>query len=151
MSAVAYPGYVLECAGLMQPVKAVAESPEVGTSSRQSALQVTTQKTLSARNLGAALLTAALAALVLMAQQMMDTWMDSHLFAGWIVLWMIVFGASLVLAAPARRLATRIQTRWTDMRQQWAEDAAEQELMQLAKNDPRVMAEIRAAATRQAG
>ena len=49
------------------------------------------------------LLAAVVSALLVVANQVIDTWTEGHLLAAWIVLWTVAFAALGLLAAPARR------------------------------------------------
>lgn len=61
----------------------------------------------AASSLAAMLLAAAVAALAVVANQLMDAWVDGHLFLGWVTLWVVVFGGLGMLAGSARRIARR--------------------------------------------
>jgi len=92
---------------------------------------------------GASMLLAAIvAALMVVANQVIDTWTEGHLLAAWIVMWALAFAAIALFAAPARRAATALRAgarRWASARKQAAED---QQLWNLAMTDARVMADI---------
>jgi len=92
---------------------------------------------------GASLLLAAVvAALMVVANQVIDTWNEGHLLAAWIVMWAVAFAAIALFAAPARRAAAGMRAgakRWAAARKQAAED---QKLWDLALTDARVMADI---------
>lgn len=45
----------------------------------------------------AMLLALAVAALVVLADQRIDTWTDGHLFLGWMGLWVVIFAATALL------------------------------------------------------
>jgi len=88
------------------------------------------------------LLAAIVAALVVVANQVIDTWTEGHLLAAWIVMWAVVFAATALLAAPARKVAAAARVtlqRWAEARKQAADD---DKLWQLALTDARVMADI---------
>src|SRR4051812_33442703 len=51
------------------------------------------------------LLAAIVSALLVVANQVVDTWTEGHLLAAWIVLWTIAFAALALFAAPARSAA----------------------------------------------
>jgi hypothetical protein len=97
---------------------------------------------------GASLLLAAMvAALVVVANQIIDTWSEGHLLAAWIVMWMVAFAALALLATPAKRAAISLRPglkRWAAARRQAAQD---RELWQLALTDARVMADLNCAMT----
>jgi hypothetical protein len=98
---------------------------------------------------GASLLLAAIvAALVVVANQVVETWSEGHLLAAWIAMWAIAFAAMAMLAVPAKRAAKKIGVgfnRWMTARREAAEDRA---LWQLARSDSRVMADLTCAMTR---
>jgi hypothetical protein len=97
---------------------------------------------------GASMLLAAIvAALVVIASQVIDTWTEGHLLAAWIVMWAVVFAALALFAAPAKRAAAAMRVgmqRWAAARKRAAED---DQLWQLALTDARVMADISRAMT----
>lgn len=95
------------------------------------------------------LLAAIVAALVVVANQVVETWTEGHLLAAWIVLWTVAFAGLALLAAPARGAARSLGAGWSRLLQARREAAADRELLALAASDPRVMADIRVAATRQ--
>lgn len=92
---------------------------------------------------GAPLLLAAIvAALVVVASQVIDTWTEGHLLAAWIVMWAVAFAALALFAAPAKRAAIALRAglrRWAAARKQARED---DQLWKLALTDARVMADI---------
>ncbi len=98
---------------------------------------------------GASLLLAAIvAALVVVANQVVDTWSEGHLLAAWIVMWTVAFAAMALLAAPAKTAAVALRVgfaRWNAARKQAAED---RELWALAQTDSRVMADLTCAMSR---
>lgn len=105
----------------------------------------------SAKGLAAMLLAAMVAALVVVADQLVDTWADGHLLAAWVVLWIVGFGALALLAGPARRVAQRVLTGLDGWSREVARRRADARLLEIAERDPRVMADLRAAMTRAEG
>lgn len=88
------------------------------------------------------LLAAIVAALMVVANQVIDTWTEGHLLAAWIVMWAVAFGALALLATPARRAVMTLRTgarRWAVARKQAAQD---EKLWAIALTDARVMADI---------
>jgi hypothetical protein len=88
------------------------------------------------------LLAAIVAALMVVASQVIDTWTEGHLLAAWIVMWAVAFAALALLAAPAKRAAAALRVgmqRWAAARKRAAED---EQLWRLALTDERVMADI---------
>lgn len=100
-------------------------------------------RSFDATRAGASLLLAAIvAALMVVANQVIDTWTEGHLLAAWIVMWLVAFAAIALFAAPAKRAAKALRAgmqRWAAARRQAAED---QKLWDLAMTDARVMADI---------
>ena len=60
-------------------------------------------KVTGARSIAALLLAAIVSALVLAANQLIDTWADGHLLAAWAVLWAIALATIALAANPIRR------------------------------------------------
>jgi hypothetical protein len=100
---------------------------------------------------GASLLLAAIvAALVVVANQVVETWTEGHLLAAWIAMWAVAFAAMAMLAVPAKRAAKQIGVgfgRWMAARREAAADRA---LWELAQSDNRVMSDLTCAMTRAA-
>ena len=92
---------------------------------------------------GASMLLAAIvAALMVVANEVVDTWTDGHLLAAWIVMWAVAFAALALLAGPATRTVAGLRAaarRWKAVRRQ---AAADEQLWAVALTDARVMADI---------
>ncbi|MEJ7931505.1 hypothetical protein WG922_16145 [Ramlibacter sp. AN1015] len=91
---------------------------------------------------GSVVLAAVVAAVVALANQVVDTWTDGHLLAAWIVMWLVAFAALALFAAPVRRAAATasgLLANWRARRFQAAED---RRVWELALTDARVMADI---------
>lgn len=100
------------------------------------------QRLDGARAAGSFLLAAIVAALLVVANQVVDTWTDGHLLAAWIVMWTVAFGALALFAAPIRRASVAFQLwfkRQAAKRREAAEDA---KLWRVALTDDRVMADL---------
>lgn len=100
------------------------------------------------RSLAALLLAAMVATLVVVADQLMDTWADGHLLAAWVLMWVIGFSALALLAPTARSVAGRVMDGLDGWSQGLARRRADERLLDLARKDSRVMADIQAAASR---
>ncbi|MFM6985112.1 MAG: hypothetical protein ACKOXQ_00540 [Hydrogenophaga sp.] len=100
------------------------------------------QRPDGARSLAALLLTAAVAALVVVADQLIDTWVDGHLFLGWVALWVLMFAGSALMAGSARRMARSTMNALDGWSRSLAESRAEARLWELARRDPRLKAEL---------
>lgn len=102
----------------------------------------------SARGAATLLLAAVVSALLVVANQVIDTWTEGHLLAAWIVLWTVAFAALGLLATPLRRAVRAGRgalARSSATRRQAAQD---RELWALALTDARVMAELSRAMSR---
>ncbi|KQR42816.1 hypothetical protein [Acidovorax sp. Leaf160] len=92
---------------------------------------------------GASLLLAAVvASLLVVANQVIDTWGEGHLLAAWMVLWMVAFVALALLAGPARGVVASLRTQYGN----WAEALRRQEederTWNAALRDARIMADL---------
>jgi hypothetical protein len=95
-----------------------------------------------ARGAASLLLAAIVSALLVVANQVVDTWSDGHLLAAWMVLWLVAFAALALLSAPARRASVALRAgfaAWAESRRRAAED---QHTWEVAIRDPRIMAEL---------
>ena len=102
----------------------------------------------STRSLSVMLLAAMVSALVVVADQLIETWADGHLLAAWVALWLIGFVALAMFAAPARRLAAGAVAALNAWSARTAMARADARLWKIAQADPRVMAELNAALAR---
>jgi hypothetical protein len=120
-----------------------AQHPGVARAERAAdAFKSATSAFDGARGMAALLLAAVVSALLVVANQVIDTWTDGHLLSAWIALWVLAFAAIALLASPARRAAVGLRASyqaWAAGRKQAAED---DKLWSLALTDARVMAEI---------
>jgi hypothetical protein len=94
------------------------------------------------RGLAALLLAAAVAALVVLADRLISTWADGHLFLAWVALWVVIFAGSALFAGTARTLAQRTLRSLDNWSATLAEARAEMRLWELARRDPRLMNEL---------
>lgn len=97
------------------------------------------------RGLAGMLLAAAVAALVVIADQLVSTWADGHLFLGWVAMWAVVFASMALLSGMARRLSQRVVRGLDAWARRRAEARAEARFMILAQRDHRMMAEFQRA------
>ena len=101
------------------------------------------------RPLAGMLLAAVMAALLVAADQVIDSWADGHLLAAWVALWTICFAALAVLATPLRKASNAGANWFVTWRKACAAQRAEEDMWEMARQDPRVMMEIRLASLRQ--
>ena len=127
-------------------------SSSISTSREAAPSQSLTQgKRLDgSRTLAGMLLAAAMAALLVVADQVIDTWSDGHLLAGWVALWTVAFAALALLTTPLRKLAGYIAGSVTQYVADTRRAHVEARMWELANRDPRVMADLRVAKMRQA-
>ncbi len=102
----------------------------------------------STNGLSTMLLAAMVSALLVVADQLIDTWADGHLLAAWVALWLVGFAAVAVFAGSARRLAAAVVRSLDAWSQRVAKSRADDRLWAIAQSDPRVMADLTAAMTR---
>ena len=125
------------------PARYPVQHPGVARVERSFSLLATAAKRFDgARAASSLLLAAVVSALLVVANQVIDTWTEGHLLAAWIVLWIVAFAALGLLAAPARRTATALRTAmkaWNERRVQAAQD---EQYWQAALADARIMADI---------
>ena len=94
------------------------------------------------------LLVAAVAALIVVADQLIDTWADGHLLVVWVALWTVAFAALALLAPPLRQLTTSLASlisRWSAAQARRRSDNA---LWAFAQQDYRVMRDLQVASIR---
>lgn len=84
------------------------------------------------RSLATMLLAAAVAALVVLADQMIGSWADGHLFLGWVALWVVIFAGSALFAGTARRAAKATLRSLDSWSRSLAEARAEAERLWIA-------------------
>jgi hypothetical protein len=120
-----------------------AQHPGVARGERLAEVLLAIGRNFDSSRAGATLLLAAMvAALIVVTNQVIETWTDGHLLAAWIVMWAVVFAALGLLAAPAARMATQSRVLfqgWLAARRQRASD---DEMWIAALRDSRQMADI---------
>lgn len=124
---------------------------------RASAVRTSTDTATSAKTavrydaasgLSAMLLAAMVSALVVVADQLIDTWADGHLLFAWVALWAVGFAALAIFGGAARRLAAAAMVALDDWSQDVAQARADKRLWAIAQSDPRVMADLQMAISR---
>lgn len=104
-----------------------------------------------ARTLAAFLLASVASALIVVADQVASTWAEGHLLAAWVLLWAIGFTVLAAFAQTARRVAARLLAALNAWSAGVARARADDRFWRAAQEDPRVMAELRAALSRDDG
>lgn len=100
------------------------------------------------RGVAVLLLAGAVSALLVAADQLVSIWAEGELMLAWLALWAVVFAAYVLFADVVRQwpqqLAEAMDRRLLHMR----ERAADARMWAVAQSDPRIMAELDAAALR---
>lgn len=99
----------------------------------------------TARGLSTLLVAGFIAALAVVANQLVDTWVDGHLFAAWVALWTLVFATLAMLAPLIKDFIDGVGQKLDASRQQASQAHSDAAYLEAARSDPRVMAELRAA------
>lgn len=102
----------------------------------------------STKSLATMLLAALVAALVVVADQLIDTWADGHLLAAWVALWSVAFVAIALLAPAAKRAAVSLTQEAKAWSHRMTLAQSEARYWESAQSDPRIMAELQAAILR---
>lgn len=102
----------------------------------------------STKGLSGMLLAAMVAALVVVANQLIDSWADGHLLVAWIALWVVGFSAIAIFAGAARKVAGTAISFLDAWSVRVAKARADKRLWVIAKSDARVMADLTAAKAR---
>ena len=102
------------------------------------------------RSLSTLLLAAVVAAMVVVADQLIDTWADGHLLAAWVTLWAVGFVAVGLFAGATRELASRLMTGLDAWSARLAHRRADERLWAIAQTDARLMADLQGAINRNA-
>ena len=102
----------------------------------------------STKGLAALLLAALVAALMVVADQLVSFWADGYLLASWVTLWAIAFAALALMAPTAHRLAASLSVAWKERAARVANERSDALYWASAQRDPRVMSELQAAISR---
>ena len=102
----------------------------------------------SAKTLATLLSAAVVAALVVVADRLIDTWADGHLLATWVIMWAVAFAALGFLAPMVKDGARGLLQAYAAWAERSHNAQAEEAYWQSALNDPRVMADYQAAKLR---
>ena len=102
----------------------------------------------ASKTLAGVLLSAVMASLLVVADQVIENWADGHLLLGWVALWSLVFAGLAFCARPLRRGSTAVALALETRLKAAAQARNEARMWELARMDPRVMDELRAATKR---
>ena len=101
-----------------------------------------------ARGVATLLLAALVSALLVVANEVIETWSDGHLLAAWIALWLVGFAALALLARPMRSLTVHAPQAWRRRVAALRQSAQDARMWDFAQHDSRVMADILCAKVR---
>ena len=102
----------------------------------------------SAKGLAAMLLAAIVSALLVVADQMLETWADGHLMMAWVALWAVGFAAIALLAGTVRRFSANVIGELNAWAARAAQSRADERLWSIALTDARVMSDLQTALAR---
>ncbi len=102
----------------------------------------------SGKGMAAVLLAAIVSALLVVADQLLDTWADGHLMAAWVALWALGFVAIALLAGTVRRFSAKVVAALDGWAARTAQARADERLWAIALKDARLMAELQSALAR---
>lgn len=108
----------------------------------------TAHNTSQAKTLASLMLAAGVAALVVMADQMIDSWADTHVVAAWLALWAVAALAIGLLRGVTRLLAQNLMGGLDAWSARLARRRADQRLWAMAQTDPRLMSDLQTAMDR---
>lgn len=94
------------------------------------------------KTLAGMLLAATLAAVLVVADQLIETWVDGHMLVGWVALWTVTFAALAVLAPPLRKLTSAMAAALARWSQAATQRSMEEKMWEYAQHDSRIMAEL---------
>ena len=100
-----------------------------------------------ARAAASMLLAAIVSALLVVANQVVDTWTEGHLLAAWIVMWTLGFAALALLAAPARNLIANLRSGYAAWHARAVQRTHDEQFWKAALSDARIMSDISRAMT----
>ena len=114
----------------------------------KASVAVSASEGTSSRALASLLLAAGVAALVVLADQLLDSWAERHEVAAWLVLWGIAVAAIALLRGVSRYAARNAMGALDAWSANMAKRRADERLWSMAQTDPRMMADLQAALTR---
>ena len=109
---------------------------------------VTAPKSEASRTLAGLMLAGVMAAMLVVADQVIDNWADGHLLLGWVALWSVVFAGLAFFARPLRKITMVLAASVDRQMKVAAQIRREEQMWEFANRDPRVMEELRAAVAR---
>jgi hypothetical protein len=102
----------------------------------------------SSSGLALTLLAAMVSSLVVVADQLIESWADGHLMLAWIAAGLAGFAGLTLFAGAARKVAAVVIGAGNAWSERLAKSRSDARLWDIAKADPRVMADLTAARLR---
>ena len=102
----------------------------------------------STKTLASWMLAAGVAALVVLADHLIDDWADTHVLAAWLALWTVAVVAIAALRGVSRLLAQNLITGLDGWSAHVARRRADERLWAMAQNDSRLMTDLQTAMDR---
>jgi hypothetical protein len=102
----------------------------------------------SAKALSTLLLAAGVAALVVMTDQMIDDWAETHVLASWLALWAVAVLAIGALRGVTRMMAQKMMANLDGWSANVARRRSDQRLWAMAQTDSRMMRDLQTAMDR---
>ena len=96
----------------------------------------------ASRGAATVLLAAVVSGLLVVANQVIETWTEGHLLGAWVVMWVVGFAAFALLARPARRAANALRAAAKRLAARRRQVLQDEQLWRVALIDARVMADI---------
>lgn len=112
---------------------------------------VNTASATSAKTLATLMLAAGVAASVVIADQLIDNWAESHLVAAWLALWVVAALAIGLLRGVTRLLAQKLMNGLDAWSAEVAHRRADERLWSMAQSDTRLMRDLQVAMDRVGG
>ena len=109
---------------------------------------VVAPKSEATRTLAGLMLACVMAAMLVVAEQVIDNWADGHLLLGWVALWSVVFAGLAFFSRPLRKITMALAASVDRQMKEAAQIRREEQMWAFANRDPRVMEELRAAVAR---
>ncbi len=104
----------------------------------------------STKTLATLMLAAGVAATVVVADQLIDNWAESHVVAAWLALWAVAVLAIALLRGVTRLLAQKMMSGLDAWSAEVARRRADQRLWSMAQSDARLMRDLQVAMDRAA-
>jgi len=102
----------------------------------------------STKTLASWMLAAGVAAMVVLADHLIDDWADTHVLAAWLALWAVAVMAIAALRGVSRLLAQNLMTGLDSWSAHVARRRADERLWAMAQNDSRLMTDLQTAMDR---